>query len=149
MEYVLADTGLWYAMFDARDAHYEQARKAAEWLEAYQIILPWPTLYETLRTRLVRNKKALQKFEVFLKRPNISYLDDIPYRDAALELSFESSLRQDRPLSMVDWLIRLIIEDANVKVNYLATFNPPDFIDVCARYQVEMILSHKAGKPAV
>ena len=55
MEFVLADTGVWYAMFDSRDPHYAEGKEKAERLSLFQIVLPWPTLYETLRTRFVRN----------------------------------------------------------------------------------------------
>ncbi len=135
------DTGFWFAMFDPRDQYYSEIQEKADLLETARILLPWPTLYETLRTKFVKNGKALNRFELFLKRPNIGYLDDIPYREAALELSFDASLRKEpsRPLSMVDCLIRLIIEDANIKVDYLATFNESDFIDVCDKYRVEIL----------
>lgn len=138
MEYLLADTGFWYAIFDPRDPYYAETMEKTDLLEIAQIVLPWPTLYETLRTRFVRNRLALRKFELFLKKSTISFLDDAPYRAAAFEHAFEYSLRKERPLSMVDSLIRLIIEDVNVKIHYLATFNKPDFIDVCNRYQVEI-----------
>lgn len=139
MERVIADTGLWYALFDRRDPYYEKAGEKADLLSLFQIVLPWPTVYETLRTRLVRNSLALQQFERFLKSPNIVFLDDAAYRDAAFDLTLESSLRRHRPLSMVDCLIRLLIDDVNVRINYLATFNPADFVDVCRRNNVEML----------
>ncbi len=77
------------------------------------------------------------QFKFYLKRPNISFLDDEPYRKTALELCFSSSLQASRPLSMVDCLIRLILEDVNVKINHLATFNYIDFIDLCLKRKKE------------
>jgi predicted nucleic acid-binding protein len=139
MPYALADTGLWYAMFDQRDQHHAQARGKAEILNTFRIVLPWPTLYETLRTRLVRNAAALARFERFLKTPDVIYLDDSAFRQAAMELALESSLRQRRPLSMVDCLIRLLIDDVNTRIDYLATFNIQDFEDVCRMNGVEII----------
>jgi predicted nucleic acid-binding protein len=139
VEYALADTGLWYAMFDQRDQYHGQAKDKADVLEPFQIVLPWPTLYETLRTKFVRNSVALGQFERFLKRPNITYLDDSSFRDAAFELALESSLRCNRPLSMVDCLIRLLLEDVNTRIDYLATLNDRDFADVCRRKGVEII----------
>jgi predicted nucleic acid-binding protein len=139
MEYALADTCLWYAVFDRRDPYHGEARGKADVLSPFQIVLPWPTLYETLRTRFVRNGLALGQFERFLKRPNIAYLDDSPFRHAAFELALESSLRRGRPLSMVDCLIRLLLEDVNIRIKYLATFNDRDFIDVCIRRGIEII----------
>lgn len=139
MEYALADTGLWYAMFDRHDPHHGEATEKADVLDLFQIVLPWPTLYETLRTKFVRNSLALGQFERFLKRPNVTYLDDAAFRDAALEMAFESSLRRRRPLSMVDCLIRLLLEDVNTRVSYLVTLNERDFADVCRRKGVEII----------
>jgi predicted nucleic acid-binding protein len=139
MQHALADTGLWYAMFDQRDQYHSQAKGKADFLNASRIVLPWPTLFETLRTRFVRNPVALGRFERFLKTPNIVYLDDSPFRYAAMELALESSLRQKRPLSMVDCLIRLLIEDVNTRIKYLATFNVRDFADVCRINGVEIV----------
>src|SRR5580704_13820578 len=104
MQYALADTGLWYAMFDQHDQYHIQSKRKAEILNASRIVLPWPILFETLRTKFVRNAVALARFERFLKTPNLVYLDDSPFRHAAMELALESSLRQKRPLSMVDCL---------------------------------------------
>jgi len=139
LEYALADTGFWYAMFDRADQHHSKAKDKAEVLELFQIVLPWPTLYETLRTKFVRNSAALGQFERFLKRPNVTYLDDAAFRDAAFELALESSLRRDRALSMVDCLIRLLLEDVNTRISYLLTFNERDFADVCRRKGIEII----------
>jgi predicted nucleic acid-binding protein len=139
MQYALADTGFWYAVFDQRDQYHNDAKDKVDVLGLFHIVLPWPTLYETLRTRLVRNAVALQQFERFLKTPNISFLDDSSLRQTAFELSFESSLRRRRPLSMVDCLVRLLLEDVNTRVKYLATFNHQDFADVCRKNKIEII----------
>ena len=119
--------------------HQNQLKEKAELLELFQVILPWPTLYETLRTKMVRNKFALQRFEEYLKRPDLNYLDDTPYRDKAIELAFSSSLNRNRPLSMIYCLIRLILDDDKVKINCLATLNFRDFSDICRRRQIEII----------
>ncbi len=139
MKYLLVDTGVWYAVFDDRDEHYRSARHMAEYLDRMPIVLPWPILYETLWTGFVKNGRALRLFENRLKRPGISYLDDSAYRDAAFRLSLDSSLRRARPLSLVDCAIRLVLEDVNVKIGFLATYNPRDFVDVCAGRRIEMV----------
>jgi predicted nucleic acid-binding protein len=139
LENALADTGLWYAIFDRRDQYHSEVQEKAEALEPFQIVLPWPTLYETLRTKFVRNRTALGQFERYLKRPNVTYLDDSSFRKAAFEMALESSLRQNRPLSMVDCLIRLLLEDVNTWISYLATLNARDFADVCRKKGIEII----------
>jgi len=40
---------------------------------------------------------------------------------------------------MVDCLLRLILDDTNVKIDYLATFNKGDFIDICRKKRVAII----------
>ncbi|NJK35060.1 MAG: hypothetical protein HC919_08965 [Oscillatoriales cyanobacterium SM2_2_1] len=119
MQSALVDTGIWYGIFDKKDERYGIAQSIMDDLDCFKTVVPWPTIYETLRTRFVKNKFALQDFEIFLKakeRSNqIEYLDDMMYRQDAFDLSLESSLRGRRPLSMVDCLLRLIIEDRNVK----------------------------------
>ena len=139
MEYALADTGLWYAVFDQRDPYHSEAKGKVEILSPFHIVLPWPTVYETLRTKFVRNRVALGRFERFLMSPSVIYLDDSPFRHAAMELAFESSLKQGRPLSMVDCLVRLILEDVNIRISYLATLNVGDFVDVCRSNRIEII----------
>src|SRR5271163_3667588 len=139
MRYALVDSGQWYAMFDPRDQYHNEAKTKVEILNALSIVLPWPTLYETLRTKFVRNSVALDQFERFLKRPDVNYLDDSRFRKAAAELSLESSLRRKRPLSMVDCLIRLLLADVNTRVDYLTTLNRRDFEDVCWVNSVEII----------
>jgi len=138
MQYVLADTGVWYAMFDPRDQYWGKTKEKEEILGLFTIVVPWPTMYETLRTRMVRNRKAMQLFEEYLRRPQLTFIDDSPYRDDAFDLTFSSSLRTSRPLSMDDCLIRLILDDVNIAVNYFATFNNRDFSDVCSKRRIEI-----------
>ena len=35
-------------------------------------------MYETLRTKFVKKKPALQQLRDYLKRPRVQYLDDVP-----------------------------------------------------------------------
>ena len=139
MEFTLVDTGIWIAMFDPRDQHRDRIEEISEYLEICHLVMPWPTLYETLRTRFVRRPQAVQGLEKLLKRPNISFLDDAPYRQNALQLCFSTVTQSYRALSMTDCLIRLILEDVNNKISSLATFNHKDFFDVCSKRQIEMI----------
>lgn len=142
MEYILIDTGVWLALFDRKDQHRKQAEKMSEYFDLFHLILPWPTLYETLRTKIMRRPRLLRDFDFmgFLKRPYITFLDDGRYRESALEMCFESAFRNHRPLSLVDCLIRLILEDRNVKITSLATFNYADFSDVCQKRRIEILM---------
>jgi|SRR2546421_841625 predicted nucleic acid-binding protein len=140
MASILVDTGVWYALCDSRDRTVSQeviddlyAR-----VKAHSIIMPWPIAYETLRTRFVHNRLALERFEREMRSQRINQVDDAPYRQEALALSIESSLRRRRPLSMVDCVLRLLIDDVSTKIRYVVTFNQPDFVDVCRRRQIEL-----------
>jgi len=139
VETVLVDTCVWYALFDSRDQYYARAYEEAELFELLTVVVPWPTAYETLRTKFVRKSYELQQFERFLKRPNVEFISDEPFRESAFNISLETSLRRGRPLSMVDCLIRTILDDLDTKINYLATFNRSDFIDVCVSNRVALL----------
>lgn len=141
MRSVLVDTGVWYAIFDPRDRpnDREAVRLLSDRIETLPVVVPWPIAYETLRTRFVRNRLALELFERRLRSPNTAFIDDAPYRDDALALSFKSSLHGNRPLSMVDCIVRIILDEANTKIRYLATYNVGDFVDICARRNIELL----------
>ena len=139
MERVLTDTGIWYGLFDHADPYFAQAQTKVEYLDLAQVVLPWPILYETLGTRLVRNVPALRRFESYLKKPHVTLLEDALYRDAALDLTMDSSINRFRPLSLVDCVLRLMLDDVNTKIDYLMTFNPGDFADVCRRRHIELL----------
>jgi predicted nucleic acid-binding protein len=135
----LVDSGFWIALLDERDQHYGEAQENAEKLLNLRYIFPWPVFYETLRTRFVRRPLAVRKFESFLKRPNAIYLDDAKYRTDALEITLSDGAQSGRAFSLVDNVLRMIIEDMTVRVDYVFTFNTRDFVDVCHGRPVEMI----------
>jgi predicted nucleic acid-binding protein len=140
MASILVDTGVWYAFCDPRDRTLrpEAIDDIYARVKVHSIVVPWPIAYETLRTRFVRNRLALERFEREIKSPRIVLLDDEPYREDALTISIESSLRRGRPLSMVDCVIRLLLDDVKTRIRYLVTFNQRDFVDICAARRIEL-----------
>jgi predicted nucleic acid-binding protein len=132
----LVDTGFWIAVFDQGDQHHPSAVRKVDEFSRLHYILPWPVMYETLRTRLVRQPSQVKKFESFVKNPRAIWLDDRHYRDQALDLAF--SVNGRRAISLVDHVLRLIIEDIRLRVRYFYTFNPNDFRDVCIKRKVEI-----------
>jgi predicted nucleic acid-binding protein len=141
MHNILVDTCIWIAFADDRDSYENRDNIDAlyDLIKDNSIVLPWPIMYETLRTRLARNHIALSKMETELKSPRITWIDDAPYRQEALELTFQSGLREHRALSMVDCLVRLILDDRNHAIHYLATWNERDFDDVCRNRRIDII----------
>lgn len=126
-------------MFASGDPYAGSVDEKAEVLGQCQVVIPWPTMYETLRTKFVKKAPALHQFRTYLKHPRVQYLDDVSYREQAMEIAFSSALVDRRPLSMIDCLIRLIMNDSNVRIDVLATFNPKDFADVCRKRRIELI----------
>lgn len=136
----LVDSGFWIALLHERDDHHQDALNKSETLRNLTYILPWPTLYETLSTRLVRRPDLVRQFvDSFLKRPNATLWDDSPYRDSALEKTLSHELIRKHPLSLVDNVLREMIADRNIRLNYLFTYNIRDFTDVCKRRNLELI----------
>lgn len=131
----LIDAGFWIALLDENDQHHQRACEKQDLLDDCTILLPWPILYETLRTRFVKAPAKIEGFRRILQRPAVERLDDAAYRVKALE----TALSGRRRLSLVDCVLRMVLEDTNVKVDYLYTFNPGDFHDVCRRRSVVMM----------
>lgn len=138
-KYALVDSGFWFALFNERDTNHHAATRKSGILKALFYIIPWPTLYETLNTRFMRRAEAFHGFvSVFLKSPGAVILDDVPYRESALEKTLGGRTRR-RHLSLVDNVVREMISDRNLKLHCLFTFNPGDFHDVCSRRNLEIL----------
>jgi len=132
----VVDTGFWFALFNERDQHHQQALAKEAPLRSFRVVLPWPCLYETLNTKFVSNPLWVRQFESFVKRPNILFFDERKYRQAA----YEQTLREagTRAIGLVDRVIRSIIADRSTRVNLLLTFKQRDFADVCRANQIEL-----------
>jgi predicted nucleic acid-binding protein len=140
MASILVDSGVWYALCDPRDraANREAIDEIYARVKLHSIVVPWPILYETLGTRFMRSRLAMERFEQEIKSPRVVLLDDAPYRDEALAHAIEWSLRRGRALSLVDCVLRLLLDDVQTRIRYLVTFNQRDFVDVCAARRIEL-----------
>jgi len=139
MNNILIDTCFWYALFDARDSNHHKALELVLYLDLGNVILPYPTLYETINTRFTRNKEWVEEFEKVLKNKNVQILEDLEYKENGLALTMDSILNKNRPISLVDMVIRLMLDDVNLKIDYFITFNTKDFIDLCHKKRIELI----------
>lgn len=136
---ILVDTGFWYAVFDKRDCHKTDAEcLIAKYFDksAYEIVIPFPTMYELLRTRFVKNKVALEEIRQMFQSGRITRLDDDAYRSEALELTLREPKRN---ISLVDNIIRLMLDDKSVGAKGLITFNVGDFQDVCHKNSIDIL----------
>ena len=103
---------------------------------AYEILVPFPTMYELLRTKFVKNKSALTEIkQLFLSERIIRIYDD-RYRDTALDLTLSEPRRN---ISLVDNIIRFMLDDKDISAKGLITFNVGDFQDVCLKHNIEIL----------
>jgi len=137
-ETVLVDTGAWLALFDSAADGHDAMLEVADLIELGHLIVPWPVAYETLRTRFVRRPAWVSAFNERLSQPSVTFVDDVEYCREAYSLTINSALIQQRDLSMVDVMCRMMIGDRDVDIKYLLTVNRKDFYDVCAANRVEI-----------
>ena len=77
----------------------------------------------------------MARFDALITSSDTALLDDSPYRVEAYRTVARNACR---PLSLVDAVLRAIIEDTNVAVAAMLTFNQRDFSDVCRQHSVEV-----------
>lgn len=136
---VLTDAGFWIGLCDPSDGSHSISAAIFESASRFTLVLPWPLLYEVLRTRLVRQALDVQRFERALRRVRIERIDDTPYREQALEATLRSATASQRSISLVDMVLRLMIENVHLRVHAVITYNPGDFADSCRRRRIPLI----------
>lgn len=139
-KFVLTDSCFWLGLVDPTDQHHERAQQWTDIVdqEGATLLLPWPCLYESVSTRLVRSRSRTLELEQFLKRPTTKFLNDASYRDVALEEVFNAA-RTGRSYALADSIIREMLKDVNLRIDYLLTFNVADFQDVCQARRIELV----------
>ena len=140
---ILVDTGYFFALCFEGDENHALAQQTLHLLDTHPVIVPWPVLYETVNTRFVKQHRAMTRFNALLMDGRTTLLDDSSYRQACYGIVQQTHRR--RPLSLVDAVLRGVIEDVNVATGALLTFNPGDFHDVCRKSQVELPCQDIAG----
>jgi predicted nucleic acid-binding protein len=71
MNDICVDTGFLLGLYVESDQYHQQAQRC--FLDYFEVapnrlILPWPILYETVSTRMVRNRPAMYRMESDWKR---------------------------------------------------------------------------------
>lgn len=138
---VLVDTGFWYSYLGTRevDRHNvaEELYNRCEALEA-DFIIPFPTLYEAINTKLLKEKNYTVA-DKFLKKlqsdPHFVKIYDDEYRDIAYDLTLKENYRR---YSLVDNIIRVMMDSDNMRIDALLTFNIEDFCDVTSKRSIEI-----------
>ena len=71
-----------------------------------------------MNSRLLRREAKLE-FENLLQKPKVKRLDDGKYKERALENFFFKSKYSFTVISLVDEVLKLILEDKKVKIDYI------------------------------
>lgn len=139
-KYILTDTCFWIGLIDDTDQHHIESSKLSDVIAESNIILPYPCLYETINTKLTRNKKRLALFEKLISKENVTLISDSKYRKMALDLVFERNNKyDDYSHSLVDAVLREMLKDVDIQIDYLISFNEKDFIDVCVKRNIQIL----------
>ena len=134
---IIADSGFWFALFYERDNHHDAALRIEKNIEHLNLLIPWPTLYETINTRFAKRSECRQGLKRYIDKESTVKIDDAPYKDEAILQVISPQAK--RAFSAVDYIIRSILEDPDVKTDALITFNEADFSDVCHSNNIELI----------
>jgi predicted nucleic acid-binding protein len=134
---IIVDSCFWIALYDAREEDHEWAEETWDKLQnGNKFLVPYPTMYEFINTRLMRREKNVLFFKKLFDSDVVIRISDEQYKEDALRVTLEST---GRALSLVDMTIRLMIADDTIKKHALLTLNVGDFNDVCLTKNVEMI----------
>lgn len=142
MNNVLLDSCFWFSYLGTRnDSNQSIATNIFQRIEKNNcfLIIPFPSLYETINTKLLRdkNKKAADWFlKQLVSNPRFVKVFDDSYRDSAFKKTLES---RNRGISLVDQILREMMSDEKLRIDTLITFNTADFVDICSQHSVELI----------
>ena len=139
MKYILIDSCYWFGLYDKNDPYHEYSKIIAELIDNYKIIIPYPSLYEVLNSAFIKKKLWLNSFEELMSSDRVEFVYDEKYRDDALKNTYSIHRTISPQISLVDSIIREIIKDINIKIDYVVTYNEKDFKDVCDIRGLEII----------
>lgn len=139
MKYVITDTCYWLGLVDSKDEHHDKSVLINNLIEGNHIVFPFPCFYEIIRTKFVKNKLKLEAFESLLKSSNVAYIDDTKYKDEALLKVYELNKKSFVSHSLTDAVIREMLSDVDLRLDYLVTYNVKDFADICAKRKIEIL----------
>ena len=135
---VLIDTGCWLAWLDPKDPYHSVISGPFQKLDDITIVLPWPIIYETLRTQILKRSRMLDAFDRVAKAKNTEIVDDSPYRERAFRHALDMRFIQKRAISMVDAMCRLFVDNPDIRLDAVWTMNQADFLDVCMPRGIEI-----------
>ena len=149
MKTICVDSCFLIALYDETEVT-RHSRAESIFLEYFdvvqnQLLVPWPILYESISTRMVKNRKRMdmlnRDWKTLEKQGRLVLLDDLPFRKKAITESFKELQKEPgryRALSLADRVIRNIL--CEVEIDGFITFNVGDFVDVCTRFHRVIIV---------
>lgn len=127
MYYILLDACFWISYLDPQDNPKltMEADRIFKDFENETLVIPFPTLYEFVNSKFSRskNKDGRELFERVLNTKKIEKIADEKYKEIALINFFKNSGFGISDISLVDEVIKQIIDDPNYKIDYIATFD--------------------------
>ncbi|MDH5682666.1 MAG: hypothetical protein OEZ36_13835, partial [Spirochaetota bacterium] len=135
------DSGFWLGLCDKKDQYHEKSKKIFEQIKYHNLYLPWPVLYEVLRTKFIKNNLLIKTFESYLKVRNLKleFLSDLEFRNLAYNNVLSIIKERKRTFSLVDAVIREMLAEEKLVIHYLITFNTGDFADICKRRNITLV----------
>lgn len=121
---IIVDTCFWIALYNP-EKHANLSDDIdfiSEFIENENVLIPFPSLYEFLNSQFSRKCDA-NNFRQLLTRPNYIKVDDAPHKNQALDNFFNQSISGKNDVSLVDELIKGIIDDKSYQIDYLISFD--------------------------
>lgn len=140
MRNLLFDTCFWFALIDPRDSDHEKANQMFEEFTKAEIkiLIPFPSLYETMNTDFVERKDWLFRFnQIIQQREKVILVYDTEYREAAYQNTVHQ--HKDTKISLVDSIIMEMASTAKLKIDAIVSFNMRDFSPFCQQRQIPLL----------
>lgn len=150
MSKVLCDSGFWFGLLDPGDDYRFSAKDIFDYFEEQRdvvYLMPYTSLYETLKTSICGNKSSMELFNRIVDN-KCELIPDDSYRDDAFRVVRSKTNYYGAHYSFVDVIIRFILDDSTIKKDYLVTTNVKDFKDVADinHVKIEEILLNKGRR---
>ena len=127
MKTILLDTGYWIALFSPEKEKENQdvVEHVSKLIDEnnYTVIVPFPTLYEFLNSKFSRKGRQKFNLEAELSKQKYEKVYDEKYRKKALENFFKQFSFVNYDISLVDEIIKEMIEDTTLKTDIIVTFD--------------------------
>ena len=125
MKTLIVDTGYWIELFNPglNPQNQEIIELISDVIHEYQVLIPYPTLYELLNSKFSRNHLT-NNFKDELSKARYIKIDDTEYKVRALNNFLEKNQYvHSEDVSFVDEIIKEMIDDVNLKTDFIITFD--------------------------